>query len=139
MSNILNFSFSVKDPEFKSQTIVINPSEDNYLSHTFISTPIYDNFGIKIGYKVSDDYIQQLDVEEYSVRISSTYHIYGKGSISWNYVFINNIPSYYYPLGIPIASNIVSTTEQYFGKSGAVSLDVKENGTRNVTVVFNIV
>ena len=96
MSNILNFYFSIKDPEFKSQTIVINSSKDNYLSHTFISTPIYDNFGIKIGYKVSDDYVQQLNVDEYSVKISSTYYIYGKGSINWNYSFLNNIPLLYY-------------------------------------------
>lgn len=138
MANILNFNFNINDPDFRTETIIINSSSEHYLSHTFISTPIYDNFGIKIGYKISDDYVQQVGINEYSVRISSTYHITGKGTISWNFAFLNNIPSYYYPLNIPVASNIVSTTEQYFGKSGAVSLNVKQDGSRDVTVVFNV-
>ena len=116
---------------------IVNSKPGNYISHAFITTNIYDNFGIKIGYKVSDDYIQQLDENKYSVRINSTYYIDNKGTINWEYSFINDKPSYYYPIGELAASNIVSTTGIYFAKTGVVTLMPNEDGKRNITVAFN--
>jgi len=137
MSNYLKFYFNIKDPEAKKYTTVVNDSLTNYVSHSFISLPIYDIYNVKIGYKVSDDYIQQLNNNQYSVRINSTYHFFNNSSISWQYSFINNAPNYYYPLNIINASNIISTTGEYFGKTGVVSLIANENGTRDVTIGFN--
>ena len=138
MSGYLNFSFNVKDPKFKSELVVVNDSPTNYIAHSFISTPIYDNFDVEVGYKVSDDYIQQVDVDKYMVRISSTYYFTGTGgTISWQYSFINTTPSYFYPIGILASSNITSTTGIYFGKTGVVSLMPLIDGTRNVTIGFN--
>jgi len=139
MSQYLNFYLSIKDPEFKSSSVEIpNDVPNNYISRIFISTPIYDSeFKQKIGYKVSNDYIQQVSENEYIVTIYSTYYIYGQGTISWQYSFLNDKPSYYYPVGILAVSNITSTTGTYYGKTGVVSLTAYEDGKRDVTVGFN--
>jgi hypothetical protein len=137
MSSYLKFYFDKNDPEFFTKTAIINDSSDNFVSHVFITSPIYDTFGIKIGYKVSDDIIQQIGENKYSVKISSTYYIEGNGTITWNYAFVNSRPDPYYPSNVNNASNIVSTTGSYFGKSGAVSLIALENGRRNVVIGFN--
>lgn len=138
MSQFLSFYFSTKDPKFKTFSIdVPNTIPNNYVAHAFVSTPIYDIFDIEIGYKCSDDYIQQVDVNKYLVRINNTYYINGKGSINWEYTFINDKPSYFYPIGVLASSNITSTTGEYFGKSGAVALMPSPDGRRDVTVAFN--
>ncbi len=138
MAQILSFNFSVKDPEFKTwANEVKNPIPNNFIEHAFISTPIYDDFGVKIGYKVSDDYVQQVSENEYMVRISNTYYIQNKGTISWNYAFLNDKPSYFYPIGVA-KSNITSTTGEYLGRTGAVILEPFADGLRKVQVVFNL-
>jgi len=81
MSSYLNFHFNVKNPENRIATVVVN-EEPNYIAHSFLQIPIYDNFDIEIGYKISDDYIQQIGENQYIVRINSTYHIKNKGTIS---------------------------------------------------------
>ena len=86
---------------------------------------------------MSDDYIQQIGKDQYTLRINLTYYIKNKGTISWFYAFLNDKPNFYYPLNVPNASNITSTTGEYFGKTGAVSLTVLEDGKRDVTIVFN--
>jgi hypothetical protein len=136
MSSYLNFHFNVKNPENRIATVVIS-EEPNYIAHSFLQIPIYDNFDVEIGYKISDDYIQQIGENQYIVRINSTYHIKNKGTISWFYSFLNDKPNFYYPLNVPNASNITSTTGDYFGKTGAVSLTAYEDGNRDVTIVFN--
>jgi hypothetical protein len=137
MSSYLNFYFDKNDPNFFTKTTIINDSSENFVSHVFITSPIYDTFGIKIGYKVSDDIIQQIGKDQYSVKISSTYYFDGNGTITWNYAFVNSRPDPYYPLNEVHASNIVSTTGKYFGKTGAVSLTALANGRRDVVVGFN--
>ena len=137
MSSYLKFYFDKNDPAFFTKTAVINDSPTNFVSHVFITAPIYDTFGVKIGYKVSDDTIQQIGVNRYSVRIASTYFFDGNGTVSWNYAFINDKPNPFYHPNEINASNIVSTTGSYFGKTGAVSLTALENGRRNVVVGFN--
>jgi hypothetical protein len=139
MSQYLNLYFSTKYPDFKTFFIEVpNSIPNNYTAYAFFSTPIYNSeFNKKIGYKVSDDYIQQVSENEYSVTINNTYHIDGHGTISWQYAFINNKPTYYYPIGVSAISNIVSTTGSYYGKTDVVSLMQNEDGTRNVTIGFN--
>jgi hypothetical protein len=135
MSSYLSFYFNVKDPKFDSFTTV--PRNSPYIAHAFINAPIYDQFGIQIGTKVSDDYIQQVDVAKYVVRISSTYVINGKGTITWQYSFEHSTPDFYYPIGVLANSNIVSTTGDYYGKTGVVSLNPTPDGKRTVTIGFN--
>ena len=137
MSEYIFFHFNVNDPKAKSNTIIVNENPSNYIAHAFLSIPIYNNENVQIGYKVSDDYIQQLANNLYSVRINSTYYFLNGGTISWQYSFMNDKPNYYYPLNIINASNIVSTTGIYFGKTGIVSLTANNDGSRNVAIVFN--
>ena len=125
---------------FQQKILILNRLQQKFLTHVahaFVSTPIYDNFNIEIGYKCSDDYIQQVSEDKYLVRINNTYYINGKGSINWQYSFLNDTPSYFYPIGVLASSNITSTTGDYFGKSGAVALLPTEDGKRSVTIGFN--
>jgi hypothetical protein len=136
MSQYLKFSFNINDPNKFTYSSIIN--QDPYLVHAFLKIPIFDEFNVQIGYKVSDDYIQQLSENEYSVRINSTYHFFNNNSsISWQFCFINYKPNYLYPLNTPNTSNIIATTGDYYGKTGVVSLFAKEDGTRDVTIGFN--
>jgi hypothetical protein len=137
MTKYLQFHFNLHDPEASSKTLVVNDSDTEYIAHAFIKVPIYDIFNVKIGYKVSDDYIQQLGPNMYSVRINSTYNFLNGGSITWQFSFINDKPNYYYPLDVVNASNILSTTGKYFGKTGVISLIAKADGRRDVTIGFN--
>ncbi len=136
MSSYLNFHFHIKNPENRIKTVVVS-DEPNYIDHSFLQIPIYDNFDVEIGYNIIDDYVQQIGENQYIVRINSTYYIKNKGTISWFYSFLNDKPNAYYPLNVPNASNITSTTGEYFGKTGAVSLTAYENGRRDVTIGFN--
>jgi hypothetical protein len=137
----LKFFFDINDPEFFSKKVVINDSTSNYISHVFIKCPIYkkDDCGNKkkIGYKVSDDYVQQVGINKYLVRISNTYYLENSGTISWQYSFLNTIPEVFYPVNKIAASNITSTTGVYFGKKGYVRLLPTQDGLRKVKINFN--
>ena len=137
MSEYLNLHFNINDPLTKNFTTVINNSPTNYISHTYIKVPVYDNFDVQVGYQVSDDYVQQLNENLYSIRINSTYNFLNGGTISWQFCFTSTTPSYFFPLNVPNASNIISTTGQYFGKTGVVSLIAYVDGRRDVTIGFN--
>jgi len=136
MSLPLNFYFTTKDPQFSSTTAVVSSEPGKYISHAFVKTPIYDFTDAVIGYKVSDDYVQQVDVNKYIVRLNNTYYLEGKGTISWQYVFENDTNNIYYPINKLAASNIISATGDYYGKNGFVSLFPKPDGTRVVNITF---
>jgi len=138
----LRFFFSVKDKQFTTKNVIVDSSSDNYISHAFVRCPIYNSCSQKqIGYKVSDDYIQQVGPKKYVVRLNNTYTFYGKnkeviGTISWQYVFENSKPEIYYPINILASSTIISGTGIFKGKEGYVSLLPKQNGERDVTIKF---
>ncbi len=132
--------FDKNDPQFKSKTVVVDDTSGNYISHVFIKCPIYKKYTCgnikKIGYKVADDYVQQVDTDKYLVRINSTYYIENEGTITWQYSFINNVPEVYYPLDIDASSNIICTTGCYLGKKGFVNLLPTSDGKRKVKIIF---
>jgi hypothetical protein len=114
----------------------------NYVEHVFIQTPIYDikdtNSTNPIGYKVTDDYIQLLSPGQYLIRINSTYTLNNKGTISWQYSFVNTVPSVLYPPGVNAISNVVSTTCNYNRYSGGqVVLTPKADGSRFVLITLD--
>ena len=133
----LNFYFTTQDPEFSTNTIIVPTSDNSYISHVFVKAPLYNLANVQIGYKVTDDYVQQVAPNKYVVRLNNTYYIEGSGSISWQYVFENDKPSVFYPVNQLAASNIISTTGEYYGKTGKVSLFPKPDGTRIVNVTFD--
>jgi hypothetical protein len=136
----INFFFDKNDPQFKSKTIVVDNTPGNYISHVFIKCPIYKKYDCgnikQIGYKVADDYVQQVDTDKYLVRINSTYYIEDKGTITWQYSFINNVPEVYYPLDIVASSNIICATGHYLGKKGVVNLLPTADGKRDIKIVL---
>ena len=131
----LSFFFSAKDPDFKTTTVVIQETP-RYLSHSFVETPIYDFNNKKIGYKVSDAYVQEVEPKKYIIRVNNTCYVDGKGSVNWLYVFESDKPEIYYPDNEQSASTIVSGTGDYFGQSGTVTLFGKPDGSRLVTFSF---
>ena len=131
----IKFFFNIHDPEFYSKPIIVDTTPGKYISHVFIRCPIYDRrTNKKIGYKVSDDYLQQLGPDKYSVRISNTYYFKNGGTISWSYAFINNVPEVYYPVGKVAESNVINTTGYYLGKKGHVKLLPTADGLRKVNI-----
>jgi hypothetical protein len=141
MGQGLKFFFDIKDPKFKSNTVIVNEEPGNYTSHVFITCPIYKKYSCgnvkQIGYKVADDYVQQLDIDKYLVRINSTYYIENHGTISWQYSFINNVPEVYYPINKTATSNIICTTGCYLSKKGYVNLLPTQDGLRKVKIIFD--
>jgi len=135
-SQPLSFYFSTRDPAFSTTTVVVKDAPD-YISHTFVKTPIYSFNDKPIGYKVSDDYVQQVAPGKYIVRLNNTYHVDGRGSISWQYTFMHDNPTVYYPVNVAANSNILNTTGEFYGQSGTVTLFPKEDGSRLVTVSFD--
>ena len=131
----LFFYFNKNDPEFMTTNNVVS-KEPNYISHAFVRCPIYDLYDRKIGYKVSDDYVQQVGEDKFIVRLNNTYYFKNKGSISWQYVFKNNKPEIYYPVGVPAISTIISGTGSFLNKKGIVTLLPDENGKRFVDMKF---
>jgi hypothetical protein len=130
----LGFFFNIKD----ATTTTVPVSSKPLITHSFVETPIFDLATKKqIGYKVSDDYVQQVAPNKYIVRLNNTYSIEGKGSISWLYVFENTKPEIYYPVNVQAVSTIISGTGIYYGKKGTVTLLPKPNGLRTVNITFN--
>jgi hypothetical protein len=139
MSKQIIFKFNVNDPlALKTSNVIVN-SSTNYVEHAFLQIPIYDvKTNNQIGYKVADDYIQQLTNGLYLVRINSTYYFNNTGTISWQYSFVNTIPSVLYPAGVPAISNVTSTTGQFIVYSnGEVKLIPTADGNRVVFITLN--
>jgi hypothetical protein len=137
MSLPLNFYFTTKDPQFSTTTTVVSSNPENYISHVFVKAPLYDFTDSLIGYKVTDDYVQQVGVNKYIIRLNNTYYLEGRGTISWQYVFENDTNKVFYPINKIAASNIISATGEFYGKSGFVSLFPKQDGSRIVNVTFD--
>lgn len=136
MCSKLSFYFNSKDPEFIVNTQNISTKPNNLIQQVFIRTPIYNKCGKKIGYKTSNDLLQQVSSTEYAVRIYNTYFIEGEGTINWEYSFINDKPSVLYPVGIMAESNIVSGTGDFLNLKGNVTLYPTPDGLRQVKIFF---
>lgn len=133
----LSFRFNINDPAFKTNTIVVNNSQTDYIAHVFVETPIYDSVsGQVIGYKASDDYVQQVSgTSNYLIRLNNTYLFLSGESLSWTYSFINNAPTVYYPVGVTAKTTCTGTGAYQHG--GTVSLTPLQDGSRNVQCVVN--
>jgi hypothetical protein len=138
----LNFYYDINDPSLTSFETVIK-NEPNYISHTFVKSPIYDSSTKqRIGYQAVDIYIQQVETDKFIVRENHTCYFDNNGtngSVNWIYVFETTTPDIYYQDGIPVISNIVSTTGGYYiknGSTGTTVINVQESGIRNVVITF---
>jgi hypothetical protein len=134
----LNFYFTTQDASFTTKTVVVQ-DEPQYISHSFVKANLYNYSGVRIGYKITDSYVQQVDTNKYVVRLNNAYYFDNApliGSISWMYTFISDQIQIYYPVNIPVNTNTISTTGDYYGKTGSISLLPLANGMRQVTITF---
>jgi len=129
----LSFSFNKNDPNFKTTEIV--PQSKPYIGHWFITAPIYDKNNKQIGYKATDDYIQQVAENKYLVRYFNTYYIDGKGTISWEFSTINQQPNPYYPVGT-VKARITSGTGDFVKVNGYVNLTSNADGRRDIVIYY---
>jgi len=149
----LHLYFMEKDERYTVNNVVIDDTVGNYISSTYLTTPVYDLTKKEIGYNVTNRHIDQ-NGDKYVICINSTYYIYGKGSISWQYVFEHDSSGIFYPEGgifypeggifypeggifYPMSGVIDSTLGDYYGKNGTISLFSKEDGLIIVKIVFN--
>jgi len=139
----LHLYFMEKDRRYTVNNVVIDDTVGNYISSTFLTTPVYDLTKKEIGYNVTNRHIHQ-NGDKYVIKTNSTYYIYGKGSIRWNYVFEHDSNDIFYPEGgifYPeggvIDSNIISTLGDYYGKNGTISLFIEADGLIIVKIAFN--
>jgi hypothetical protein len=134
MCSKISFYFNKNDPNFKSTELVAQQSP--YIGHWFITCPIYNSSNVQIGYKATDDYVQEVGPNKYLVRYYNTYYFNDKGTISWQYSSVNSQPNPYYPMGITAKGRITSGTENYVKANGMVSLKPKVDGMRNVKIKY---
>lgn len=132
----LEFNFNLNDKGTTSKTVII--SEEPYIEQSFLQLALYDKFNVKIGYESSNTYVQQVGENQYAVRAFTTYNFKNNNSaINWQYNFVSDVLSYKYPTDKVLASNIISTTGDYYGKSGVVTIKAYESGLREATIGFN--
>lgn len=132
----LHLYFMEKDRRYTINNVVIENTAGNYISSTYLTTPVYDISKKEIGYNVTNRHIDQ-NGDKYVIRINSTYYIYGKGSLRWNYVFDHDSNDIFYPEGGVIDSTIISTLGDYYGKNGTISLFIEADGLIIVKITFN--
>ena len=77
---------------------------------------------------------------EYHTNVSPNYKL-SYENINENFTpftnFENDNKNVYYPVNKVVASNIIATTGEYYGKTGKVSLFPKPDGSRIVNVTFD--
>ncbi len=133
----VKFYFDINDPEhtLTSQTVA-SSKPNNLIQNIYIKTPIYDKNSVKIGYKLSNDIIQQLSQNEYAIRVQNTFFIEGSGSINSEYSFINNKSAVTYTPNVVIESTISSGTGNFMGAKGRLGINPTQDGRRYVVVNF---
>ena len=136
MTQFIQFYFNANDPLSLSTTVIINPGPTNYVSQTYFSYPLYDFANLQIGYLAGVTDVQQITNSLYEVKLNVTYHFGNIGSISWQYAFLDSGTQNRYPQNIANAAPITSSTGQYYGKTGIVSLTSLPSGRNEVSVRF---
>jgi hypothetical protein len=136
----LSFYFNTREAAQNTKRIVVDDSPDNYKAQLFITSPLYNiETNEVIGSKTTVDDIQQTGPSQYLLHIQTTYMLNDMGSVSWQFSTYNNTPSQFFTTAVPSVSNIVSTTGDFLGRTGTVSVAPSPTDLRVVTVLFNIV
>lgn len=135
----INFHYNLFDSKERTAKTIIIQEEPNYLAKSFIKIPIYsDVTNEKIGYRVSNQVIKQVQPELFLYRHHITfYFLENNSSITWldnfesksRLIVSGNTEDY---------STIESATGEYVGSKGTVSLVFQENGDINITIIFNV-
>jgi hypothetical protein len=132
-----NYDISLSNRSIK----IIRNDDNNFISESIAINKLFDEFGIEIGYYTSFSIVQQIIGEnKYLINQNTTFYFNGKGSISSVFNFESNVPTTIFNIGDNYSSPINQCQGvQYFGKSGAISINVETSNIRKCTVLFNIV
>ena len=83
---------------------------------------------------------QIIGENKYFINQNTTFYLAGKGSISSVFNFESNQSTTIFNIGENYSSPINQCQgDQYFGKSGAISINVETSNIRKCTVLFNVV
>lgn len=136
----LSFYFNIRQAAQNTKRVVVDNSPDKYKAQLFITSPLYSlGTDEMIGSKSTVSDIQQTGPSQYLLHIQTTYMLNDRGSVSWQFSTYNNTPSQFFTTAVPSVSNIVSTTGEFLGRTGTVSVAPSPTDLRVVTVFFNIV
>lgn len=109
-----------------------------YTSETNSYSPLFDNFGVKIGYVTFNDIVSTLGYnDKIYITENATYFINGQGSISYSYSWNSPTIDTTFPPGTLVATRIIASTNNYYNKTGPIGITINEDGTRNVAISFN--
>lgn len=137
--SFINFNYDVSLSN--RSTKIIRNDGDNFISEIIAINKLFDEFGIEIGHYTSFSIVQQIIGEnKYYINQNTTFYLAGKGSISSVFNFESNVPTTIFNV-CDIYSSPINQCQgiQYFGKSGAISINVQTSQIRKCTVLFNVV
>jgi hypothetical protein len=137
--SFINFNYDVSLSD--RSTKIIRNDDNNFISEVIAINKLFDEFGIEIGYYTSFSIVQQIIGEnKYFINQNTTFYLAGKGSISSVFNFESNQSTTIFNIGENYSSPINQCQgDQYFGKSGAISINVETSNIRKCTVLFNVV
>lgn len=120
------------------QTNILNEIYTGYVQKSSSYSKLYDEFYDSIGYVTFDNTISNLGYnQKIYVTENATYFINGRGSISYTYSWESISNSVNFCSGTSIATRILASTDKYYNKQGPIAINVNDDGTRNVTILFN--
>jgi hypothetical protein len=132
-----NYDISLSNRSAK----IIRNDDNNLISEIIAINKLFDEFGIEIGYYTSFSIVQQIIGEnKYFINQNTTFYFTGNGSISSVFNFESDTSTTIFNIGENYSSPINQCQGvQYFGKSGAISINVQTSNIRKCTVLFNVV
>jgi hypothetical protein len=146
--SIISFNYNIENAQTAdiSTTPFPQPTSTNglgliftgYVKESSSYVPLFDNFGINIGYATFNDttsnlgYNQKVYVTEYA-----TYFINGTGSITYSYSWENNTNSDNFSDNSTVITRIIASTGNYYNKTGPIVINIDNLGNRNITISFN--
>ena len=137
--SFINFNYDISLSN--RSTKIIRNDGNNFISEIIAINKLFDDFGIEIGYYTSFTIVQQIIGEnKYYINQNTTFYLAEKGSISSVFNFESNTPTTIFNIGEKYSSPINQCQGvQYFGKTGAISINVETSNIRKCTVLFNVV
>jgi hypothetical protein len=146
--SIISFNYNIANAQTAdiSTTQFPQPNKTNglgliftgYVKESSSYVPLFDNFGIKIGYATFNDttsnlgYNGKIYITEYA-----TYFIEGAGSITYSYSWESTTGTDGFADNSIYVTRIIASTNSYYNKTGPIVIKTDNLGNRNITISFN--
>lgn len=146
--SIITFNYNIANTQTANISTTSFPQPNNtnglglifsgYVNNTSSYTPLFDNFGVKIGYAIFNDTTSNLGYNgKVYITEYATYFIEGEGSITYSYSWesINGTDSF--EENSIYVTRIIASTDNYYNKTGPIAINIDNLGNRNITISFN--